>query len=440
MATQVIALIVAILCISKTNYALAGAGGFETELIHRDSPLSPTYDPSATDDDRLKAALNRTVSRRNLISESISGSHSQFRSRLMYYHYEFLMKIQVGTPPVTIYPILDTGSDIIWAKCLPCTNCSSTSRHNYNPVKSSSYRIINCNSTTCKTQGTQCASRLNKDAGGSSSVKDSCLFYAAYGDGSITKGNMVSETIGLGSNKLDGITFGCGHDLQGVFPGSGIVGLGTGPNSLIKQMGKSIGGRFSYCLPSAFGDNLSPSKISFGDKAIMSGPEVVTTPIIPMEPYTYYYFNIKGFTGANGKNIKMQESDIEMQESEMEGNIIIDSGTTLTYLPKEVYEEIERSYRKAIQAKPVRDPLDSLKLCYKSKVEIPSIKVHLGGGSELVLSSKNTFIPSGEGVVCLAALPAKSIAIYGNIWQQNMHVGYDIEKKLLSFKHGCNKY
>ncbi|KAK1384336.1 hypothetical protein POM88_022071 [Heracleum sosnowskyi] len=36
---------------------------------------------------------------------------------------EFLMNISIGTPPKPFSAIVDTGSDLIWTQCSPCTKC-----------------------------------------------------------------------------------------------------------------------------------------------------------------------------------------------------------------------------------------------------------------------------------------------------------------------------
>ena len=74
------------------------------------------------------------------------------------------------------------------------------------------------------------------------------------------------------------IVFGCGHNNDGTFgeARSGIIGLGGGPLSLVSQLNKSIGGKFSYCLVLTKNSNVT-SKINFGSNGLVSGNGVVST-------------------------------------------------------------------------------------------------------------------------------------------------------------------
>ena len=67
---------------------------------------------------------------------------------------------------------------------------------------------------------------------------------------------------------------------------------------------------------------------------------------------------------------------------------------------------------------------------------IPEVTLGLGGGAAVTLKAENTFLEVQEGTLCLAVaamseqLPA---SIIGNIAQQNMHVGYDLDKGTVTF-------
>ena len=77
------------------------------------------------------------------------------------------------------------------------------------------------------------------------------------------------------------MVFGCGHDSDVTFNNiaTGVIGLGTGPLSLVNQFTNTINGKFSYCL-TGFDAKNSRSKINLGDNAVVSGSRVMSTPII----------------------------------------------------------------------------------------------------------------------------------------------------------------
>ncbi|XP_052109302.1 aspartic proteinase CDR1-like [Arachis duranensis] len=75
--------------------------------------------------------------------------------------------------------------------------------------------------------------------------------------------------------------------------GTGIVGLGAWPLSLVSQLGDRIGHKFSYYLAPI--DSNSNSKLKFGDEANILGNGVVSTRLTknPISP-SYYNVNPKG--------------------------------------------------------------------------------------------------------------------------------------------------
>lgn len=127
------------------------------------------------------------------------------------------------------------------------------------------------------------------------------------------------------------------------------------------------------------------------------------------------------------------------------GNIIIDSGTTLTMLPEKFYVKVESAVIKAIKGlKRVHDP-DLLPLCYKTKRDnfrAPVITMHFIN-ADVKLHEINSFVRVSENVVCFAFNYAKDFpySIYGNLAQANFLVGYDLEKKIVSLRRAdCTKH
>ncbi|MCH90764.1 aspartic proteinase CDR1-like, partial [Trifolium medium] len=146
---------------------------------------------------------------------------------------------------------------------------------------------------------------------------------------------------------------------------AGLVGLGAGPLSLVSQL------------------------------AIISGDGVVSTPLIikPSEP-TFYYLNLEGIS-VGQKTI---------QTGQTNGNIIIDSGTTLTYLEQSFFDDFVTSVKEVI-------------------------------GANLSLEPKNMLLLYENNLVCLAVVPSniQGISILGNVAQVDFQVEYDLQGKKLSF-------
>ncbi|KAM5553826.1 aspartic proteinase CDR1-like [Rosa sericea] len=402
-----------------------GEGGFTVELIHRDSPFSPLYNPLERPSKRVANALQRSINHANRIFKATSFTSNWPQSTIMPDTGEYLMKISIGTPPVEILGIADTASDLSWIQCIPCSTCFKQKAPLFDPKNSITYEKQSCHSSQCKSvKGTSCSS------------EEICHYEITYGDKSYSNGIVATDTITFGSTtmqpfRLPQIILGCGHNNSGLFreAASGMIGLARGSASLISQMDSTIDGRFSYCLVQAISQPNSTvtSKMNFGSRAVVSGFRVVST----FNPITYRrpkYVILFPKVGSN----------------ERKGNIIIDSGTTLTYLRKDVYSKLESAMSEAIKLERINDTQHHLNLCYKtySDIKAPIITAHFTGGAKLKLKALNTFMRLSKTVVCFAFKPTPvDIAIFGNMAQRNFLIGYNLKKETLSFKPtDCTKH
>ncbi|XVF00010.1 hypothetical protein REPUB_Repub03eG0249400 [Reevesia pubescens] len=414
-----VALLIMSMCICLTDqllvfsFAKAIAIGFSVDLIHRDSPISPLYNPLETRFDRLYNACNRSISRINRFRPTYSKA---VQSDIMPSGGEYFMQISIGTPPVSLLEIADTGSDLTWVQCKPCEECYEQKPPLFDPRKSSTYTNVPCGSNPCNALD-------SSDRVCDLEEQNVCKYSYSYGDRSFTKGNVALEnfTIGVSTRghspvlSFPNLVFGCGHNNGGTFDdvGSGIVGLGGGPLSLVKQLGESIGGKFSYCLaePSAsskiiFGTATeSKSKINAANAAVSVGD--------------------KRLAYGGGSSSSAREK----------GNIIIDSGTTLTFLELEFYNSLEWAVEEAIEAKRVNDPKGLLSPCFEADkdIDLPIVTLHFSTGADLKLQPWNTFAQVQEHMVCFTIIPSNDIAILGNLSQMDFLVSYDLEERTVSF-------
>ncbi|TYI47074.1 hypothetical protein E1A91_D13G148000v1 [Gossypium mustelinum] len=315
----------------------------------------------------------------------------------------YLMKLSFGTPPVDYMAVADTGSDLIWIQCVPClqSQCYPQGSPPFDPQASSTYKKIPCDSDSCQALPRyQCSNDVND-----------CQYSYSYGDKSFTKGILSTDTLTFDDSNgqktaFPTSIFGCGHNNQGKFrsPNAGLVGLGGGPLS-----------------PS------SSSKLLFGQEAIISRPGAVSTPLVSKTPQTYYYLSLEG----------VSIGDKTAQAGSSQGNIIIDSGTTLTYLESSFYSSLETIVKDAIGADPVQSPSESFSLCYGSEtnINVPEMVFHFSG-ADLRLQPVNTFAKFDDNLVCMLIAPTPSdlpLSIFGNFAQINLQVEYDLEKWTVSF-------
>ncbi|KAE9593875.1 hypothetical protein Lal_00036390 [Lupinus albus] len=340
---------------------------------------------------------------------------------------EHLLELSIGTPPVKIYGILDTGSELVWTQCVPCPNCFKQLNPLFDSTKSSTYTNISCQSDNCHQEYT-----------GECSPQNTCGYTYAYGDSSITHGVLALETITFKSStgkpvQLNNIIFGCGHNNTGVFNDHemGIIGLGRGPSSLISQIGSSFGGKkFSQCLLPFHTDTNISSKMSFGKGSEVSGDDVVS---IPLTNGTLYFVTLLGMS------VEDTRFDISNNhETIPKGNMFIDSGTPPTILQQKLYDEVFNEVRKRVPMNPITDDPDlGTQLCYKTPTNLngPIITMHFEGG-DIHLTPIQTFIPPKDGVFCLAFTNTsnENRGVYGNFAQSNFLIGYDLERSMMSFK------
>ncbi|KAK3160522.1 hypothetical protein QOZ80_1BG0060580 [Eleusine coracana subsp. coracana] len=423
-AMEVLLLFVALLLVAASS--VDGSAGFSVELIHRDSALSPLHDPALAPHARMLAAA-----RRSLRSDNNSGVVSEIVSR----SFEYLMSVNIGTPPTRMLAIADTGSDLIWVTCRNDTAAgagvedddddgSSSSRTVFDQSRSSTYAVVGCDSDLCRP-----LSEASCDAG------SHCQYQYAYGDGSRTAGLLSTETFTfLDATRAPNVSFGCSTRSAGTFRADGLVGLGGGTLSLVSQLGAdtSLGRKFSYCLVPYYSTNAS-SALSFGARAVVTGPGAASTPLVQSDVAAYYTVELE--------SVAVGDHTVASNPS----SIIVDSGTTLTFLDPALLGLLVGELERRVNLTRTRSPEQLLDLCYdvhgreeeeETSWGIPDVTLRFGGGAAVTLRPLNTFTMVQEETLCLAIVPvseAQPMSILGNIAQQDFHVGYDLDARTVTF-------
>lgn len=334
---------------------------------------------------------------------------------------EYFSRIGVGTPAKQFYMVLDTGSDVNWLQCQPCTDCYQQADPVFNPPWSSSYTALTCESPQCGSLEVS-ACRTGK-----------CLYQVSYGDGSFTVGDFVTETVSFGdSGSVNDVALGCGHDNEGLFMGSaGLLGLGGGPLSLTKQIKASS---FSYCLVDR--DSSKSSTLDFNSAA--PGAESVFAPLVKNGKVdTFYYVGLTGMS-VGGKTVSIPPSLFQMDESG-DGGIIVDSGTAITRLQTQAYNSLRDAFVKFTGGFKSTSGVALFDTCYDfsslSSVRVPTVSFQFTGGRSLALPAKNYLIPvDSAGTFCFAFAPTtSSLSIIGNVQQQGTRVTFDLAQSRVGF-------
>ncbi|KAL6606851.1 hypothetical protein ACP70R_042504 [Stipagrostis hirtigluma subsp. patula] len=356
------------------------------------------------------------------------------------YSTEYNIHFAIGTPrPQHVALTLDTGSDLVWTQCKPCSVCFDSDIPAFNSTASKTSRVLPCSDPMC---GPLCFLKSN-----------ACFYIYAYGDKSTTAGLLLRDTFvfrapsGKGGTVLaPDITFGCGVYNAGNYRNkeSGVAGFSRGRASLPMQLNV---GKFSYCFTSMFdSDKYSAAFLGTPDdlRAHATGP-IQSTPFVhsPTRP-DLYYVQLKGIT-VGSKRLPIDESAFAFKE-DGSGGAMVDSGTAITMFPQAVYEQLRRAFVEQLPFPAAEDPQSNL-LCFSSPPGLeaedanpPKLVFHLAG-ADMDLPLPSYMIAMGDDQLCLVIDHTETDdTVIGNFQQQNMHMVYDLESnKLLFAPAQCDK-
>ncbi|XP_027168623.1 protein ASPARTIC PROTEASE IN GUARD CELL 1-like [Coffea eugenioides] len=371
-----------------------------------------------------------TFNRRHAVKPDVQVQPEDLKTPLTHSEGGYLARIGVGRPVKEFHLIADTGSQITWLQCLPCDPCYEQSDPIFDPSGSSSFSSLSCASQECTSLG------KNQNC-----KADPCTYKASYGDNFSSMGEFATETVSFGSSgSVDKVAIGCGHTNQGGFGGAaGILGLGGTPVGFPSQITATS---FSYCLVDM--DSNSFSSLEFNSAP--PGDSVVVPLIINPRIEAYYYVELTGVT-INGEKVSIPASDYQIGE-DGRGGILVDSGTTITEFPTQVYYSVRDTFVKYARALPPASGFDygpvKLDTCYDLSSEptdgYPTMSFEFYGGKTLSLRPANYLIRvDASGKHCLAftgsseRVSSERVSIIGNIQQQGMRVTYDLTNKVIGF-------
>ncbi|PNT64025.1 hypothetical protein BRADI_4g23654v3 [Brachypodium distachyon] len=157
-----------------------------------------------------------------------------------------------------------------------------------------------------------------------------CDYDVRYAGGESSLGVLIADKFSLpGRDARPTLTFGCGYDQEGgkaEMPVDGVLGIGRGTRDLasqLKQQGAIAENVIGHCLRIQGGGYLF-----FGHEKVPSS--VVTW--VPMVPNNHYYspgLAALHFNGNLGNPISVAPMEV-----------VIDSGSTYTYMPTETYRRL----------------------------------------------------------------------------------------------------
>lgn len=359
------------------------------------------------------------------------------------------MEFAIGTPPQKLTALADTGSDLIWAKCgaacvpttTPSTSCttrrgsrSSSPSYQYHPGASSTFAVLPCSARLCAALRSDSLARC---AGAGAECDYTYSYGLGGGDGRphYTQGFLGSDTFVLGGDAVPGVGFGCSTAWEGDYgDGSGLVGLGRGPLSLVSQLDV---GAFMYCLTS---DASKASPLLFGSLATMPGGAaagVQSTGLLVST--TFYAVNLRAITIGSATT------------PGVDGGVVFDSGTTLTFLAEPAYAAAKAAFLSQTTGLARVDDRDGFEACFRKPAgngggrlissAFPAMVLHFDGGADMALPVHNYVVEMDGGVVCWVVQRSPSLSIIGNVMQMNFLVLHDVRRSVLSFQPAnCDNY
>ncbi|KAK8451275.1 hypothetical protein SEVIR_6G185100v4 [Setaria viridis] len=416
--------------------AAAGSVDFRAELNHPYASSSLSSEEfighAATASKARAARINARLARAALGRGGLSSADASITPLGDQSH---TLTVGIGTPPQPRTLIVDTGSDLIWTQCALFGRRTARQREPlYDPRRSSSFAFLPCSSTLC-----QEGQFSDKNC-----TRNRCLYDDVYGSAE-AGGVLASEafTFGARSKVSLPLGFGCGALLAGTLVGaSGLMGLSPGTMSLVSQLSVP---RFSYCLTPFAESKTSP--MMFGamanlEKYKTTGP-IQTTSILrnPAMETAYYYVPLVGLS-LGTKKLRVPAASLEIKPDGT-GGTIVDSGSTLAYLPEKVFKVVKKAVLETVRLPVVNGTMGEYELCFvlpsggaMSAVRTPPLVLHFDGGAAMTLPRDNYFQEPRAGMMCLAVGSAPDdfgVSIIGNVLQQNMHVLFDVRNQKFSF-------
>jgi hypothetical protein len=325
----------------------------------------------------------------------------------------YFANASLGTPPQNLRFHIDTGSSDLWANAK--------------------------NSQLCRTGGNRCGESGTYSANDSSTYQYvNSVFNISYADGSGASGDYATDTFRFGGQTVEDLQFGIGYYSETL---QGILGIGYTLNEV--QVGR--GGLDPYPnLPQKLADDgtissnayslwlndldASTGSILFGgvDTDKYHGT-LQTLPILPEQGGVYAEFVI-ALTGMAQIGQSGQNSSLFTGQNVP---VLLDSGTSLMYLPNNVATAIYQSFNTQYSSSLGSAQVDCSVGNQQGSLDFDFSGVRISVPyNELVIVAA---ISRGRPLCILGVAPAmSSIAILGDTFLRSAYVVYDLDNNEIS--------
>ncbi|XP_068338278.1 aspartic proteinase 36-like [Pyrus communis] len=347
----------------------------------------------------------------------------------------YFAKLGIGSPSKDYYVQVDTGSDILWVNCVGCTNCPKKSDIGvkltlYDPKSSSTYSAVTCDQEFCTSKYNGRLPGCQPDL--------LCQYDVTYGDGSETAGYFVQDTIQFDKGTNGSVVFGCGDKQSGQLGKTaealdGILGFGQSNSSVFSQLAASgkVKKQFAHCLDNVRGGGI------FAIGEVVEPQVNNTTPLVPNQAH----YNVVLEAIEVGGDVLRLASDVFGTGSNQE--TIIDSGTTLAYLPQEVFDPV---MKKVLAKQPdlnlhiVDDQFSCFQFSSNIDEGFPLVMFHFKNSASLTVYPHDYLFQLTEDVWCsgwqssgMKSKGGDSMTLLGDLVLSNKLVIYDLENQTIGW-------
>ncbi|KAK1683521.1 hypothetical protein QYE76_044369 [Lolium multiflorum] len=215
----------------------------------------------------------------------------------------------------------------------------------FNPVASTTYAVVPCNSDTCDELDTH---RCGNSGNSGDDEDDVCQYTYTYGGNATTRGTLAVDRLAMGDDVFRGVVFGCSSSSAG------------GPPA---QLGAEVHGfaRPRPCPGARGGWSSAPTPPAVRNASDKVGAEMSTNPRYP----SYYYLNLDGLS-IGDRAMTMVRSSSSSNNATTPGSsnsawrrllpcptagtaaaarasthgMIIDIASTITFLEESLYDEL----------------------------------------------------------------------------------------------------
>ncbi|KAB2039544.1 hypothetical protein ES319_D02G017100v1 [Gossypium barbadense] len=360
----------------------------------------------------------------------------------------YYARIGIGTPSKDYYVQVDTGSDIMWVNCIQCKECPRRSSLGidltlYNIEDSATGKLVSCDQDFCYA--------INGGPLAGCTANMSCPYLEIYGDGSSTAGYFVNDIVlydrvsgDLKTSSANGsVIFGCGATQSGNLGSSneesldGILGFGKANSSMISQLASSgkVKNMFAHCLDGVNGGGI----FAIGH---VVRPKVNMTPLVPNQPH----YNVNMTAVQVGHDFLSFTPDI-FDSGDRQG-VIIDSGTTLAYLPEMVYEPLVSkilSRQPDLKLQTIHDEYTCFQYSKSLDEAFPNVTFHFENSVTLKVYPHEYLFPY-NGLWCIGwqnsgmqSRDRKNMTLLGDLVLSNKLVLYDLENQTIGWtEYNCS--